>query len=58
MIRLLTTRLQTTELQFKLERNKIMYSIYDKVVYKTTDYKTTMTTINKKIKYPSWVYIV
>ena len=37
MIRWLTTRLQTTELQFKLERNKIMYSIYDKMV----DYKTT-----------------
>ena len=32
MIRWLTTRLQTTELQFKLERNKIVYSIYDKVV--------------------------
>ena len=40
-----------------------MYSIYDKVAYKTTDYKTTMTTINKKNKISksgiySVVYIV
>ena len=46
MIRLLTTRLQSYI--FKLEINKIVYSIYDKVAYKTTDYKTTLTTINKK----------
>ena len=48
MMRWLTTRLQTTELQFKLERNKIMFSIYDKVVdYKTTDYRATIQ-IGKK----------
>ena len=40
-----------------------MYSIYDKVAYKTTDYKTKLTTINKKMKISksgiySLVYIV
>ena len=41
-----TTELQSYNSNWK--EIKIMYSIYDKVVYKTTDYKTTMTTRNKR----------
>ena len=45
--RLLTTRLQTSELHFQIRNNKIVYSIYDKVAYKTTDYRATFAKWNE-----------